>query len=75
MLVNFKVSSKTNPKSGDLLIYNEKGEFEPISKKDLLRDLNDKLNRQEKEIEHLKDFLKVYQENMTKLIKGVINNG
>jgi ribosome recycling factor len=75
MLVDFKVSSKTNPKAGDLLIYNENGKFEPISKKELLRDLNDKLKKQENEIEYLKDFLKTYQENMTKLIKEVINNG
>lgn len=75
MLVDLEVTSKTKFKKGDLLICNENGIFEPINKVDLLRDNNDKIKRVEREIEHMKDFLKTYQENMTKVIKGVVNNG
>ena len=75
MLVDLKVTSKTKFKKGDLLMCNENGIFEPINKADLLRDNNDKIKRLEKEIEHMKSFLKTYQDNMTKLIKEVINNG
>lgn len=75
MLVDLKVTSKTKFQKGDLLICNENGVFEPINKNDLLRDCNDKIKRMEREIEHMKDFLKTYQENMTKVIKGVIDNG
>lgn len=75
MLVDLKVTSKTKFQKGDLLICNENGVFEPISKVDLLRDNNDKIKRMEREIEHMKQFLKTYQENMTKVIKGVVNNG
>lgn len=75
MLIDLKVTTKTKFQKGDLLICNEHGNFESISKKELLRDLNDKINTQEKEINSLKTFLKTYQENMTKLLKGVIDNG
>ena len=75
MLVDLKVTSKTKFQKGDLLICNENGVFEPINKNDLLRDCNDKIKRMEREIEHMKQFLKTYQENMTKVIKGVIDNG
>jgi predicted DNA-binding antitoxin AbrB/MazE fold protein len=75
MLVDLKVTSKTKFQEGDLLICNENGIFEPINKNDLLRDCNDKIKRMEREIEHMKQFLKTYQENMTKVIKGVIDNG
>ena len=75
MLVDLKVTSKTKFQKGDLLVCNENGIFEPLNKKELLRDLNDKIRRQEKEIDGLKVFLKTYQENMTKVLKGVIDNG
>jgi predicted DNA-binding antitoxin AbrB/MazE fold protein len=75
MLVDLKVTSKTKFQKGDLLICSENGVFEPINKNDLLRDCNDKIKRMEREIEHMKQFLKTYQENMTKVIKGVIDNG
>lgn len=75
MLVDLNVTSKTKFKKGDLLICNENGVFEPVSKIELLRDNTDKIKRLERELEHMKSFLKTYQENMTKLIKEVINNG
>lgn len=75
MLIDLKTTTKTKFQKGDLLICNDHGTFEPISKKELLRDLNDKINTQEKEINSLKTFLRTYQENMTKLLKGVIDNG
>ena len=75
MLVDLEVTSKTKFQKGDLLICNDNGIFEPISKTDLLRDCNDKIKRAEREIEHMKQFLKTYQENMTKVIKGVVDNG
>ena len=75
MLVDLKVTSKTKFQKGDLLICNENGIFEPINKVDLLRDNNDKIKRMERELEHMKQFLKTYQDNMTKIIKGVVNNG
>lgn len=75
MLVDLKVTSKTKFRKGDLLMCNESGVFEPINKTDLLRDNNDKIKRLEREVEYMKSFLTTYQENMTKLIKGVINNG
>lgn len=75
MLIDLKVTTKTRFQKGDLLICNENGVFEPISKKQLLRDTDDKINTLEKEINSLKTFLKTYQENMTKLLKGVIDNG
>ena len=75
MLVDLKVTSKTKFQKGDLLICDENGVFEPISRANLLRDCNDRLRRNEREIEHMKQFLKTYQENMTKIIKGVVNNG
>lgn len=75
MLVDLKVTTKTKFQKGDLLVCNENGVFEPLNKKMLLQDLNDKLKRQEQEINHLKTFLKTYQENMTKVLKGVVDNG
>lgn len=75
MLVDLKVTSKTKFQKGDLLICNENGIFEPINKVDLLRDNEDKIKRMEREIEHMKQFLKTYQDNMTKIIKEVVNNG
>lgn len=75
MLVDLKVTSKTKFQKGDLLICNENGIFEPISKVELLRDCNDKIKRMEREVDHMKQFLKTYQENMTKVIKGVVDNG
>lgn len=75
MLVDLKVTAKTKIKAGDLLVATDKGEFELVNKKELLRDANDKIKRLEQEIEYLKSFLQVYQANTTKLLKEVVNNG
>lgn len=75
MLVDLKVTSKTKFQKGDLLICNDNGVFEPIGKQELLRENNRKIQNMEREIEQMKRFLRTYQENMTKFLKGVIDNG
>lgn len=75
MLVDLKVKASTKIKAGDLLLATANGEFELVSSKELLRDVNDKIRRLEQEVEHLKEFLKIYQTNTTNLLKEVVNNG
>ena len=75
MLVDLTVKANTKIKAGDLLVATAKGEFEWVNQKELLRDANDKIRRLEQEVEHLKDFLKTYQENTTNLLKEVVKNG
>lgn len=75
MIVDLKVTSKTKFNKGDLLICNENGTFEPISKEELLKDLQKEVFQTKEEIKVMKQFLKVYQNQMTKLMEGVLDNG
>ena len=44
-------------------------------KEDLLKDLQIEVNGLKDEVRVMKQFLKVYQGETTKLLKGVLNNG
>lgn len=75
MKVDLKISSQKTLNKGDLLICNGDNTFIPISKEDLLSELQKEVNGLKDEVKVMKQFLKVYQEETTKLLKGVINNG
>lgn len=75
MKVDLKLSSQKTFNKGDLLICNGDNTFVPISKEDLLIDLQKEVNGLKDEVKVMKQFLKVYQEETTKLLKGVLNNG
>lgn len=75
MKVDLKLSSQKTFNKGDLLICNEDNTFIPISKEDLLNELQKEVNGLKDEVKGMKQFLKVYQGETTKLLKGVLNNG
>lgn len=75
MKVDLKLSSQKTFIKGDLLICNGDNTFVPISKEDLLKDLQIEVNGIKDEVKVMKQFLKVYQGETTKLLKGVLNNG
>ena len=75
MKVDLKITPHSTLKKDDLLICNGDNTFVPTSKEELLKDANRKINDLENELKVVKQFLKVYQGETTKLLKGVINNG
>ena len=75
MKVDLKITPHIPLKQGDLLICNGDNTFVPISKEELLKEAENKINSLVREIDVVKQFLKVYQEETTKLLKGVLNNG
>ena len=75
MKIDLKISSHTPLKQGDLLICDGNNSFVSISKEELLEDLQKEVNELKNEVRVMKQFLKVYQEETTKLLKGVLYNG
>lgn len=75
MKVDLKITPHQPLKQGDLLICDGNNIFVPIAKEELLHDANRKINDLENELKVVKQFLKVYQNETTKLLKGVLNNG
>ena len=75
MKVDLKLTTQKTFNDGDLLICSGNNTFVPISKEDLLKDLVNENKRLRREIDVIKQFLKVYQGETTKLLKGVLNNG
>ena len=75
MKVDLKLSPQKTFNKGDLLICNGDNTFVPISKEELLKDLQREVNALKEENKLVKQFLKVYQGETTKLLKGVLFNG
>lgn len=75
MLVDLNVKADTKIKKGDLLIADENGVFTLVNRKEFLQEYEDKLKLLRNDLTQIKDFLNTYQENMTKLLKGVVENG
>lgn len=75
MKVDLKISSQKTFNKEDLLICNGDNTFIPISKEELLKDLQKEVNTLKEEVKVMKQFLKVYQGETTKLLKGVLYNG
>lgn len=75
MKVDLRITSHQTLKQGDLLICQGDNSFVPIPKEELLFDLQKEVNELKEEIRVMKQFLKVYQGETTKLLKGVLNNG
>ena len=75
MKVDLRITSHETLKKGDLLICQGDNSFSPIPKEELFFELTKEVNRLNEEIQVMKQFLKVYQEETTKLLKGVLNNG
>ena len=74
MLVDLDVKANTKIKKGDLLVANENGVFELVNRKEFLQDYENKIKLLKNDLTQIKNFLNTYQENMTKLLKGVIEN-
>ena len=72
MLVDLNVKADTKIKKGDLLIADENGVFTLVNRKEFLQEYEDKLKLLRNDLKQIKDFLNTYQENMTKLLKGVV---
>ncbi len=75
MLVDLDVKANTKIKKGDLLVANENGVFELVNRKEFLQEYEDKIKLLKNDLTQIKNFLNTYQENMTKLLKGVVENG
>ena len=75
MLVDLDVKANTKIKKGDLLVANENGVFELVNRKEFLKEYEDKIKLLKNDLIQIKNFLNTYQENMTKLLKGVVENG
>lgn len=75
MLVDLDVKANTKIKKGDLLVANENGVFELVNRKEFLKEYEDKIKLLKNDLTQIKNFLNTYQENMTKLLKGVVENG
>jgi hypothetical protein len=75
VLVDLNVKPDTKIKKGDLLIANEDGVFELVNRKEFLKEYEDKIKLLKNDLTQIKNFLNTYQENMTKLLKGVVENG
>lgn len=75
MLVDLNVKANTKIQKGDLLIADENGVFTLVNRKEFLQEYEDKLKLLRNDLTQIKDFLNTYQENMTKLLKGVVENG
>jgi hypothetical protein len=75
MKVDLKLTSQKTFNKGDLLICNGDNIFVPISQEELLKDLQKEVNELKDEVKVMKQFLKVYQGETTKLLKGVLFNG
>lgn len=75
MLVDLDVKANTKIKKGDLLVANENGVFELVNRKEFLKEYEDKIKLLKNDLVQIKNFLNTYQENMTKLLKGVVENG
>ena len=75
MLVDLDVKANTKIQKGDLLVANENGVFELVSRKEFLQEYEDKIKLLKNDLTQIKNFLNTYQENMTKLLKGVVENG
>jgi hypothetical protein len=75
VLVDLDVKANTKIKKGDLLVANENGVFELVNRKEFLKEYEDKIKLLKNDLIQIKNFLNTYQENMTKLLKGVVENG
>lgn len=75
MLVDLDVKANTKIKKGDLLVANENGVFELVNRKEFLKEYEDKIKLLKNDLVQIKNFLNTYQENTTKLLKGVVENG
>jgi hypothetical protein len=75
VLVDLDVKANTKIKKGDLLVANENGVFELVNRKEFLQEYEDKIKLLKNDLTQIKNFLNTYQENMTKLLKGVVENG
>lgn len=75
MLVDLDVKANTKIQKGDLLVANENGVFELVNRKEFLQEYEDKIKLLKNDLTQIKNFLNTYQENMTKLLKGVVENG
>lgn len=75
MLVDLNVKADTKIKKGDLLIADENGVFTLVNRKEFLQEYEDRLKLLKNDLTQIKDFLNTYQENTTKLLKGVVENG
>ena len=75
MKVDLKLGQHQTLKKGDLLICDENNTIIPIAKEELLGELKKEIVLLGNELNYMKNFLKVYQSETTKLLKGVLNNG
>jgi hypothetical protein len=75
VLVDLDVKANTKIQKGDLLVANENGVFELVNRKEFLQEYEDKIKLLKNDLIQIKNFLNTYQENMTKLLKGVVENG
>lgn len=75
MKVDLRLSASKTFNKGDLLICDGNNVFVPISKEELFNDLQKQINELKNDNKVMKQFLKVYQGETTKLLKGVLNNG
>lgn len=75
MKVDLRLSASKTFNKGDLLICDGNNIFVPISKEELFNDLQKQINELKNDNKVMKQFLKVYQGETTKLLKGVLNNG
>jgi hypothetical protein len=75
VLVDLDVKANTKIQKGDLLVANENGVFELVNRKEFLQEYEDKIKLLKNDLTQIKNFLNTYQENMTKLLKGVVENG
>lgn len=75
MKVDLRLAASKTFNKGDLLICDGNNVFVPISKEELFNDLQKQINELKNDNKVMKQFLKSYQGDTTKLLKGVLNNG
>ena len=75
MKVDLKITPHQPLKKDDLLICNGDNTFVPVSREELFKETQREINQLKNELQVVKQFLKVYQGETTKLLKGVLNNG
>lgn len=75
MQVEFNLNKPKNIKEGDILIAGKNGAFDNVNKDELLKELYVELRLLKEELKNTKVSLVNYQKMLTKVVKGVINNG
>lgn len=73
MVVDLHIKCSKAVKKGDVLMANDQGVFEVVSKNDLLKDTEKEITELKRQNERLQTIIKGMSEKIAKVLKGVID--